>query len=79
MLIDRSWDSKKMAKWILYKTRDVRISTAFIDNDIDGSLLPQLADVDSKIYKSGILDFLKEKNNLATLCRTIILFGEVKR
>lgn len=34
---------------------------SFVDNDIDGSLISQLADIDSKFYKQGLLKISEEE------------------
>lgn len=69
-----------MAKWALNEFKDMKLVIAIIDNDIRGSHLPQMADVDSNLYKRNILNLSKnEINNIVKACRILLLFGEVKR
>ena len=54
--------------------------TSLVNNAIDGSLLSQLADVDSEFYKRDLLKISEnEKKKLARICLNLILFGDIKR
>ena len=60
--------------------KDKNLMTSLVNNAIDGSLLSQLADVDSEFYKRDLLKISEnEKKKLARICLNLILFGDIKR